>query len=92
MWSGTAHQRRRHTRPLDRRMVAIYSKEGTMWHNNPGGILHDVAWSSQEQQQAAAKFIDYLLQPAQQAKAADKGFRSANSSVAGRPYSPRVRH
>ncbi len=73
------------TRPLDRRMVAIYPKEGTVWHNNPGGILRNVPWSSQEQQQAAAQFVDFLLQPAQQAKAADKGFRSANPSVASGP-------
>ncbi|HEY7270149.1 MAG TPA: hypothetical protein VH951_10005, partial [Dehalococcoidia bacterium] len=32
------------TRPLDRRMVAIYPKEGTVWHNNPGAIVQNVPW------------------------------------------------
>lgn len=73
-------------KPLDRKMVAIYPKEGTIWHNNPGGVLQNVPWTTPEQQTAAAAFIDYLLEPEQQAKAQEWGFRPANPSMSGGPY------
>jgi Ca-activated chloride channel family protein len=70
-------------KPLDKRMVAIYPREGTIWHNNPGAIVQHVPWTSREQQQAAKLFIDYLLTPEHQEKAMDWGFRPGNNSV---PY------
>jgi Ca-activated chloride channel family protein len=70
------------TRPLERRMVAIYPKEGTFWHNNPGAILHGVEWTDAEHQEAAADFVDYLLDPERQQIAMEKGFRPANPEVA----------
>lgn len=73
-------------KPLDKRMVAIYPKEGTIWHNNPGGILQNVAWTSPEHQEAARIFIEYLLEPEQQAQAMEWGFRPANPEVPLGPY------
>ncbi len=70
-------------KPLDKRMVAIYPREGTIWHNNPGAIVQNVPWTSQAQQQAAQLFIEYLLKPEQQEKAMEWGFRPANPQV---PY------
>jgi len=73
-------------KPLDRKMVAIYPKEGTIWHNNPGAILRNVPWTNSEQQEAAQVFVDYLLEPAQQQKAMAWGFRSANPKVDNGQY------
>jgi Ca-activated chloride channel homolog len=70
-------------KPLDKRMVAIYPREGTIWHNNPGAIVQNAPWTSRAQQQAAQLFIEYLLTPENQEKAMDWGFRPANASV---PY------
>ncbi len=73
-------------KPLDKKMVAIYPKEGTIWHNNPGAILRNVPWTGPEQQAAAALFVDYLLEPPQQEKAIEWGFRPANPNVPNGPY------
>ena len=73
-------------KPLDRKMVAIYPIEGTVWHNNPGAILQNVSWATPERQEAASVFVDYLLETAQQEKAMDWGFRPANPNVAYGPY------
>ncbi|MBI3327621.1 MAG: extracellular solute-binding protein [Nitrospinae bacterium] len=72
-------------RALDRKMVAIYPKEGTLWHNNPGGIVQNVPWTAKDKQQAARMFIDYLLRRESQEKAMEWGFRPANPAV---PYGP----
>lgn len=69
------------TRPLERRMVAIYPREGTVWHNNPGAILQNVEWTDADRQAAAADWVGYLLKPEQQARAMEKGFRPANPEV-----------
>jgi hypothetical protein len=73
-------------RMLDRKMVAIYPKEGTLWHNNPGGIVQNAPWTSQEKQRAARLFIDYLLRPEHQERAMEWDFRPANSAVAYGKY------
>jgi Ca-activated chloride channel family protein len=76
-------------RTLDRKMVAIYPKEGTLWHNNPAGIVQAASWTSQEKQRAARLFVDYLLRPEQQERAMEWGFRPANPAVAyGKYLSP----
>jgi Ca-activated chloride channel family protein len=51
-------------KPLDKRMVAIYPREGTIWHNNPGAILHNVPWTSK------------TLRPAKQQKSHGMGISS----------------
>lgn len=68
-------------KPLEKRMVAIYPREGTIWHNNPGGIVQNAPWTSKAHQQAAQLFIEYLLKPEQQEKAMEWGFRPANPKV-----------
>ena len=49
-------------------LVFIFPAEGTFWADHPYCVL-DAEWSSDEQQEAARLFGDYLLQPAQQALA-----------------------
>ncbi len=71
-------------KPLDRKMVAIYPREGTVWHNNPGAILQNVPWTSVEHQRAAQIWIDWLLRPENQQKAMEWGFRPAIEM----PYGP----
>jgi Ca-activated chloride channel homolog len=72
-------------RPLEKRMVAIYPKEGTIWHNNPAGILQNVSWTDREHQQAAEVFVEYLLRPENQQAAMEWGFRPAIDIPLG-PY------
>jgi Ca-activated chloride channel family protein len=73
-------------KPLDRKMVAIYPKEGTVWHNNPGAVLQSVPWTSEEHRAAARVLVEYLLEPRQQEKAMEWGFRPANPKVAYGSY------
>jgi Ca-activated chloride channel family protein len=62
------------------RLVALYPKEGTFWHEHPLGIVN-ADWVSPEQAQGARVFIDYVLtEPVQQAIMA-QGFRPANPDV-----------
>jgi Ca-activated chloride channel family protein len=61
-------------------LVAIYPDDGTFWVENPYCIL-DADWVSDEQDQAAAMFRDYLLSAEQQARAIDWGLRPAEGSV-----------
>jgi Ca-activated chloride channel family protein len=70
-------------KPLEKRMVAIYPREGTLWHNNPGAVLQHVPWTSRLHQQAAHLFVEYLRKPEMQEKAMEWGFRPANRDV---PY------
>lgn len=62
-------------------VVAIYPKEGTFWSNHPYGILN-ASWVTDEQQEAAEIFRDYLLAPEQQERALEVGFRPADPSIA----------
>ncbi len=62
------------------RLVALYPKEGTFWHEHPMGIVN-ADWVTPEQAQAARVFVDYVLtEPVQQAIMA-QGFRPANPDV-----------
>jgi hypothetical protein len=63
-----------------------------LWSDNPYYIL-DVPWSTPEQQQAAEKFLQFLLQEPMQHKALAHGFRPANIHIPLRdhPDSPFVR-
>lgn len=61
-------------------LVSIYMKEGTFWHDNPYIILK-APWVTDQLRQAATAFKDYLLQPDNQRKAQDLGFRAANTQV-----------
>jgi len=61
-------------------MVAIYPKEGTFWSDHPIGIV-EREWVTPEHREAAKTYIQYLLQPAQQAKAITYGFRPGSVDV-----------
>jgi Ca-activated chloride channel family protein len=62
------------------RLVALYPKEGTFWHEHPMGIVN-ADWVTAEQRAAAQVFINYMLTPAVQAEIMQYGFRPANPDV-----------
>src|SRR5690606_27432042 len=62
------------------RLVALYPKEGTFWHEHPMGIVN-ADWTTPEQRQAAEVFIDYVLTPEVQTLIMAQGFRPANPDV-----------
>ena len=62
-------------------VVAVYPKEGTFWSDHPVGIVQR-EWVGKEHQEAAEKYIEYLLAKPQQERAMVHGFRPADPSVA----------
>lgn len=62
------------------KLVALYPKEGTFWHEHPSGIVN-ADWVTEEQKAAANVFTDYILKPEQQAYIMTFGFRPANPNV-----------
>jgi Ca-activated chloride channel family protein len=66
-------------KPTDR-MVALYPKEGTFYHEHPFAIVN-ANWVTPEQRQAAEKFRDYVLSPEAQQLVLPGGFRPANPNV-----------
>lgn len=62
------------------RLVALYPKEGTFWHEHPMGIVN-ASWVTAEQREAARVFTDYLLTEAIQRRFMEAGFRPANPAV-----------
>jgi len=62
------------------RLVAMYPKEGTFWHEHPMGIVN-ADWVTAEQREAARVFTDYLLTEAIQRRFMEAGFRPANPAV-----------
>lgn len=74
-------------RPPRDRLVAIYPSEGTMYSDNPLMIL-DAEWVSEEQQEAASLFVDFLGRAENQEAVVDHGFRPASPDIAvGGPIS-----
>ena len=70
-------------------LVAIYPKEGTLFSDNPFYTV-DAPWVSTKEKRAAAKFEDYVQQPANQKRVLRSGFRPANPQVAiGAPIDPK---
>ena len=68
------------------KLVALYPKEGTFWHEHPFGIPN-APWVTDEQRQAARTFADFVLLPEQQEFIMSFGFRPANPAVAlGFPF------
>jgi Ca-activated chloride channel family protein len=66
-------------RPSER-LVAIYPKEGTFWHEHPFATLN-ADWVTEEQRQAASVFTDFVLTPDMQRLIMAEGFRPANPDV-----------
>jgi Ca-activated chloride channel family protein len=62
------------------RLVALYPKEGTFWHEHPLGIVN-ADWTTQEQRDAARVFSEYVLTPPVQELIMTFGFRPANPDV-----------
>lgn len=62
------------------RLVALYPKEGTFWHEHPLAIVN-ADWVTTEQRDAARVFIDYVLTPDVQQIIMGQGFRPANPDV-----------
>ncbi len=60
--------------PIAHPMVMIYPKEGSMVRNNIAGIVQ-APWVTEEQVEAANKWVDFLLQDEQQRAFMNAGFR-----------------
>jgi Ca-activated chloride channel family protein len=73
---GTLGQRGKPRVPL----VAVYPKEGTLVSDNPYLVLN-AEWVDQAKKRAAADFLAFVTEPAQQKRFTDAAFRDAS----GRP-------
>lgn len=62
------------------KLVALYPKEGTFWHEHPFGIVN-ADWVTQEQKDGAAIFTQYVLAAPQQEMIMAEGFRPVNQNV-----------
>ena len=62
------------------KLVALYPKDGTFWHEHPMGIVN-ADWTTQEQRDAAHVFVNYVLTPDVQRTIMAQGFRPANPDV-----------
>jgi Ca-activated chloride channel family protein len=62
------------------KLVALYPKEGTFWHEHPFAIPK-ADWVTDEQRAAAKTFTDFIRSEAIQKKILENGFRPANPSV-----------
>lgn len=62
------------------KLVALYPAEGTFWHEHPFGIVQ-ADWVTDEMEQAARTFTDYVLSPTVQEKVLAAGFRPVNPEV-----------
>jgi Ca-activated chloride channel family protein len=62
------------------KLVALYPKEGTFWHEHPMAIP-TADWVTPEQRQAAKVFIEYVRSETVQKKVLEAGFRPAIPQV-----------
>ncbi|MFQ5613006.1 MAG: extracellular solute-binding protein [Anaerolineae bacterium] len=62
------------------KLVALYPKEGTFWHEHPFAIPN-ADWVTDEQRQAAKVFTEYIRGEAVQQKVMESGFRPVNPNV-----------
>jgi len=70
------------------KLVALYPKEGTFWHEHPFAIPN-ASWVTPEQRAAAKVFTDYVRSKAVQEIVLANGFRPATTDVAiGYPITP----
>jgi Ca-activated chloride channel family protein len=67
------------TKPPEK-LVALYPKEGTFWHEHPFGIVN-ADWVTDEQKAAARVFTDYMLTAENQEYIMSFGFRPVNPDV-----------
>ncbi len=72
------------------KLVALYPKEGTFWHEHPFAIPNG-DWVTEEQRTAAKIFTQYVLSETVQRKVLENGFRPVNSAVPiGYPIVPEL--
>jgi Ca-activated chloride channel family protein len=72
------------------KLVALYPKEGTFWHEHPFAIP-SADWVTEEQRNAAKLFTDYIRSEVVQRKVLENGFRPVNSAVPiGYPIVPEL--
>jgi len=68
-------------RPPRTKLIAIYPTEGTLYSDNPLFVLH-ADWVSDQQRSAAGQFQKFVLQPKNQKRVLEYGFRPGNPDVA----------
>ena len=72
------------------KLVALYPKEGTFWHEHPFAVP-DADWVTNEQYAAAKVFTEYVRSEVVQRKVLESGFRPVNPSVpVGYPIAPEL--
>jgi len=72
------------------KLVALYPKEGTFWHEHPFGIPN-APWVTDEQRAAAKVFTEYVRGETVQRKVLENGFRPVNPDVPiGYPITPEL--
>ena len=72
------------------KLVALYPKEGTFWHDHPFGIPN-APWVTADQRAGAKVFTDYIRSEAVQRKVLENGFRPVNPKVPlGYPITPEL--
>ncbi|MGE9267515.1 MAG: extracellular solute-binding protein [Verrucomicrobiales bacterium] len=62
-------------------VVAIYPEEGTFWSDHPAAIVNR-SWVDTEHEEAARKYLDFLLSAEQQRATMSHGFRPADPNIA----------
>lgn len=72
--------------PIERPLVMIYPKEGSMARNNLAGIVQ-APWVTDEQVEAAHKWVDFLLEDEQQRAFMAAGLRPATNLTLAEPFS-----
>jgi Ca-activated chloride channel family protein len=72
------------------KLVALYPKEGTFWHEHPFAIP-DTDWVTDEQREAAKVFTEFIRSEPIQEKVMENGFRPVNPNVTvGYPIAPEL--
>lgn len=62
------------------KLVALYPKEGTFWHDHPFAVPN-ASWVSDVQRAGAVKFTEYVLSEEVQKRVLENGFRPVNPAV-----------
>jgi Ca-activated chloride channel family protein len=72
------------------KLVALYPKEGTFWHEHPFAVPQ-AEWVSPQQREAAKVFTEFIRSEAIQLKVMEQGFRPVNPNIAvGYPIAPEL--
>src|SRR5262245_58273693 len=80
LYESSVIESKAHQDKLPFPLVAVYPKEGTFWSDHPVGIVQR-DWVTDELNEAAKIYIDFLLARPQQEKALTFGFRPADPNI-----------